>query len=319
MEKKKRLTKGALIAGIILVAGGLLFGPVLLAGDENKTKDQTKETPVYSVRTMDAQKKTLYAFLDVNGDIESSQQAGVFPDMPGILVSVNVGLGSFVRKGQLIAEVDPSKPGMTYMTNKAYAPISGIVSKIPLSIGTTVGPNTSITVISAGDNLEVNAWIPEREIAGLAVGLKAEVSLQAYPGETFAATVNRVSPVLDNASRTKQISLKFDCYDERINAGMFARIRINTRSYPDVIAVPAEAVVKSRGIDLVYVIRVNEEGQALSDLREVERGVSLQGWTEIKSGLGEGEAVIVQGQQLLCGGESVRIIGSSIAQTGGVR
>jgi Cu(I)/Ag(I) efflux system membrane fusion protein len=42
--------------------------------------------------------------------------------------------------------------------------------------------------------------------------------------------------------------------------------------------------------------------------RAVETGVSLDGWTEIRSGLDEGEAVVVQGQQLLDGGEAVRVI-----------
>jgi multidrug efflux pump subunit AcrA (membrane-fusion protein) len=90
--------------------------------------------------------------------------------------------------------------------------------------------NTSLMAISLNENLEINARIPEREIAGLVTGLKAEVSLQAYPGEVFHATVNRVSPVVDSISRTKLINLRFDQEDRRINAGMFARLRLNTRS-----------------------------------------------------------------------------------------
>jgi hypothetical protein len=45
-------------------------------------------------------------------------------------------------------------------------------------------------------------------------------------------------------------------------------------------------------------------------LREISNGVTLDGWTEIKSGLIEGDAVIIQGQQLLSDGASVQVSGS---------
>jgi multidrug efflux pump subunit AcrA (membrane-fusion protein) len=104
---------------------------------------------------------------------------------------------------------------------------------------------------------------------------------------------------------------------------MFARITINTRSYPNVITVPAEAVVSNRTAgggftDTVFVIGANNAGQPIAVRREVSTGVTLKGWTEIRTGLEKGEAVIVQGQQLLGGGETLRIIGSPVAQ-GGVK
>ena len=213
---KKWLKKSVFVIAIILVAGSLLFAPSFLADSRNKTRAETVYTPVFSVRTADVQRQTLHAFLDVNGDIVSSQQADVFPNVAGRLVSVRVALGTFVRQGDLIAEVDPSRPGATFMNSRVYAPISGYVSRTPLSVGMTVSPNTSLTVISANGNLLVRARIPEREIAGLAPGLRAEVSLQAYPGETFTATVTRVSPIIDSASRTKLIYLSFNRNDNRV-------------------------------------------------------------------------------------------------------
>jgi multidrug efflux pump subunit AcrA (membrane-fusion protein) len=316
MKTKTWLKKSVFIVGTILIAGGLLFIPPMLANGDDKIVAETKETPVYSVRTANVSKQTLSAYFTINGDIVAAQQADVFPDVAGKLVSVRTSLGSYVRKGELIAEVDPSRPGTTYMNSPVYAPISGIVSKTPLSVGMTVSPNTSITVISVSENLEISARIPEREIAGLTAGLKADVSLQAYPGETFSATITRVSPILDSASRTKLINLKFDDNDSRINAGMFARIRLNTRSYPNILAIPAEAVISNHSVNTVYVVHTNITGLPVAARREVNCGVTLQGWTEIKSGLAEGEAVIVQGQQLLSGGEGLRIIGNSIALGG---
>ncbi|MDR2541853.1 MAG: efflux RND transporter periplasmic adaptor subunit [Treponema sp.] len=310
---KKKLPKFTMPIIIILIACILLFGPGLLAR-RSGTAPETVEAPVFSVRTQEAARQTLYAFLDVNGDIICTQQAEVFPDVGGILVSVQANLGTYVNQGQVIAEVNPSRPGMVFLNSPVTAPISGIISRTPLSTGTTVGPQTAITTISRNENLEIFARIPEREIAGLAPGLRAEVFLQAYPGETFHATVIRVSPVVDNISRTKLINLRFDSGDRRISSGMFARVRLNTRSYPDVVTVPVEAVVSSQGGTAVFVIANDEAGLPVAARREVGIGASLQGLTEIRSGLEAGETVIVQGQQLLSGGEYLRIIGSDIFQ-----
>jgi multidrug efflux pump subunit AcrA (membrane-fusion protein) len=305
--KKKRTKTFVMVLGTLLAVCGFLFGPsLLISGDENKGESKTGETPLFSVKTENAEKRTLRAFLEVNGDIVSGQETDVFPDVAGKLVRLTIALGSPVRKGDVIAAVDPSKPGLIYMNSPVYAPISGTVLRVPVSVGATVGPGTSIAVISVTDNLEINARIPEREIAGLRTGLKAEVSLAAYPGAYFPATISHVSPVLDTASRTKLISLRFDRNDSRINAGMFARVRINTGIYDNVLTVPAEAVVRKHGEDTVYILRGT--GQVQAESRPVAVGITLDGWTEIRSGLDEGEAVVVQGQQLLSGGEAVRII-----------
>jgi multidrug efflux pump subunit AcrA (membrane-fusion protein) len=310
MGKNKTAKMIMMVLGTIIVAGVFVFGPSLLAaGDESKSLAESSEPPViFSVRTEQAEKRTLRAFLEVNGDIVSVQEADVFPDASGKLTRVYVVLGSRVRRGDVIAEVDPSKPGTSYMSSPVHAPISGIVSRTPLSVGATISPNTSVTTLSVIDNLEITARIPEREVAELKTGLKAEVSLQAFPGEIFTATISHVSPVLDSASRTKLISLSLDRNDSRINAGMFARVRINTRTYSNVLTVPAEAIVDKHGERRVYVLRDSAAGMLYAEPRVVETGVTLNGWTEIRVGLDEGEAALVQGQQLLSGGEAVRII-----------
>ena len=306
-SKKSKITQILIIGAVSVV---LLVGPTLLAGDDTVATGTTDQA-VFSVRAQNASRQTLNTFLDVNGDIISTVQADVLPDVGGILVSVRVNLGTYVRQGEVIAEVDPSRPGMTYRNSPVNAPISGYISRTPLSTGTTVGMNTAITTISLNQNLEISARIPERDIAGLEPGLKAQVSLQAYPGESFSATVIRVSPVVDSISRTKLINLSFDEDDPRINAGMFARLRLNTQTLPDIITVPAEAVLDERGTNVVYVVLANNTQTPVAARREVSVGIILQGWTEITEGLNENEVVIVQGQQLLSGGEALRIIGAA--------
>lgn len=136
----------------------------------------------------------------------------------------------------------------------------------------------------------------------LRVGLTAAVTLPAFYGEVFTAKITQVSPILDAASRTKKIVLRFEQKDDRINAGMFARIKLNTRTYADVVTVPAEAVAEQFGIPYVYTAYNN-----VVTRRPVSAGVTIDGLTEIKDGISAGETVVIQGQQFLADGVAVLV------------
>ncbi|MDR2739733.1 MAG: efflux RND transporter periplasmic adaptor subunit [Treponema sp.] len=304
------LIVAALAAGFIFIPQKLAGNNAALPGPGGRPGGPESRDTVFAVRTANAERRTLQAYIEVNGNIVSEEQVAVVPDAAGRLVSMKVSLGSPVRKGALVAEVDPSRPGTAYSLSPVYAPVSGTVVSNPLSIGSTVSTGTTLLTLSAAGSVEIEAAIPEREVGQLRTGLRADVFLEAFPGEVFAAEVIRLSPVLDPVSRTKQIVLTFvreDPGSNRINPGMFARIKLNTRTYPDVVSVPEEAIVENRGKTAAYVV---PEGTAQVSMREIETGVSVDGEVEIKSGLAPGEAVVVQGQQFLTDGAAVRVIGN---------
>jgi multidrug efflux pump subunit AcrA (membrane-fusion protein) len=310
------LKKVILFIVVAALAAGFIFIPQRLAGNNAAAPgpgmgrpgapgNQGQDT-VFAVRTANAERRTLQAYIEVNGDVVSQERVAVVPDAAGRLVSMKAHLGSPVQKGALVAEVDPSRPGTAYSLSPVYAPISGTVVSHPLTAGSTVSTVTTLLTLAAAGSVEIEAAIPEREVGQLRTGLRAEVFPEAFPGEVFTAELARLSPVLDPVSRTKQIVLRFIREDPRINPGMFVRIKLNTRTYPDAVSIPEEAIVENRGTAAVYVV---PENAARVSMREIETGVSVDGEREIKSGLEPGEAVVVQGQQFLSDGAAVRVIG----------
>jgi RND family efflux transporter MFP subunit len=182
----------------------------------------------------------------------------------------------------------------------------------PMSVGSTVSTGTVLMTIAVADTIEIEALIPEREVGQLRTGLKAEIRLEAFPGETFAATLTQVSPVVDPVSRTKKITMRFDRNDSRINSGMFARVKLNTRTYENVVSIPQEALVEHRGKTVVYVLDTLPEGTPIVEMRDVIAGVNVNREVEIKNGLESGESVVIQGQQFLTDGATVRVLGNRI-------
>ena len=327
--------KFIIIIIVVLIVAALIFIPSFLMGKKNNAfPAQVVSNPVFTVRTENAEIRTLQAYIEVNANIVSEDQVVIVPDAAGKLVSMQVGLGDVVQQGVLIAEVDPSRPGTDYSLSPVYAPVSGMVVTTPLAVGSTVSTATPLMTIAVNGAVEIEALIPEREVGQLHTGLQAEVRLEAFPGEIFAATLTRLSPVVDPVSRTKKITLHFNGQtngsgDQRINPGMFVRVKLKTRVYENVVSIPYEALADQRGKTVVYVVNYNSQGDhsvgdssGISDevpsgttkaeMREVIIGVNVDREVEIKAGIEPGEAVVVQGHQFLTDGAPVRVIGGRI-------
>lgn len=310
--------KAVFVLIIVLIAAALLIGYALTFGKNKDAGGPGKGgkggrpgmeggSTEFSVVTQIVQEETLHGYIVANGEIESENSVSVYPDVSGKVISTRVMLGSSVQRGDIIAYVDPSQPGERYKQSPVYAPISGSVISTPVKNGTTVSSNTEITKIGDISNLQVLADIPERYVAFLKPGLKALVSVQAYPGETFSATVRRVSPVVDATSRTKQIILTFDERDSRINAGMFSKLILWTKDYSGAPVMPKNSLVTNDDKYYAYIV----QGDSTVVRREVSLGEEVDAQVQIISGLRAGDKVVVQGQTSLSDGARVKEIGQA--------
>src|SRR5581483_10901237 len=93
---------------------------------------------------------------------------------------------------------------------------------------------------------QIDANIAEADIAKVALGQKATVTLDAYgPDVVFNATVIKIDPaetIVDGVP-TYKTTFQFDTPDDRIKSGMTANIDIQGDSHTDVLAVPERAVI----------------------------------------------------------------------------
>ena len=301
MKRKNLILIGAFAVVIAVV---LLLPKSNKAGAGQGGKPGASGTTTYRITSVLAERKDLHSYLEMNGDIEADNSVEVYPDIAGKLVRIRANLGAKVTKGEIIADIDPSKPGASYALSPVYAPISGTITSMPQNVGATVTTGSVVAMIGDISNLQATARIPERDIAVLKNGLPAVVTFEAYPGVEFAASVFRVSPVVDATSRTKEIYLSFPAEDSRINAGMFARIKLYTTVSKNCVTVPEDAVVTS--YDKTYVFIVNDDNTV--SRAEVKKGVTVDGVTEILSGLASGQRVAYEGVTVLSDGVTVKDI-----------
>lgn len=290
------------LAAIIITLAAAFLANTGGKNDGKKMPAKQRGNTVVSVKSMVAQKDFLQDYILTNGEVESQNSVSVFSDIGGKIISTSVMLGSTVKKGEIIAYIDPSEPGTNYKLSPVYAPISGSIITVPLKNGTKITTNSAITEIGDIKNLQITVNVPERYVAVLKKGLKGDVSVEAYPGTVFSATVVRVSPVVDPVSRTKQIILHFDREESGVNAGMFAKVKLYTQKYDEQVLLPSDSIVQNGDDFFAYVINENNTVSK----RQVVTGKSVDGFIQILEGVQTGEKVVVQGMSSLGDGSKVQ-------------
>lgn len=263
---------------------------------------KTEET-IFAVNVMPVETGAMREYLRVNADVRNASSFDVVPETAGKLTQLRVSLGSTVQADQVIAEVDPSRPGMQFQASQVKTPIGGTVVAVLSSIGATVAPGVPIIRVSRMTETRLVAAISERWVAEMRVGLPATVTLEAFPGRVFDAHVVETAPVLDPVSRTLEIKMQLDKPDLRMKVGMFAMVKLVTSVKENVIRVPSEAVVERFGIPYIFVVNADHVQR-----RKVTTGLEVDGVYEIVQGLKVGEQIIVRGQTLLEDGSKIRVI-----------
>ena len=261
-----------------------------------------------AVSTVKAESLILKDFVLTNGEVETQVSVDVFPSIGGKVVQLKVSLGSSVNKGDIIAYIDPSEAGSYYVNSPVVAPISGSILTSTVKVGQKVTASSVIAKIGDISNLQVTAKVPERYVAYLQEGQKAQITFQAYGDQVFEASVYRISPVVDPATRTKEIILHFDKDYPQINAGMFAKVKLFTVDYSGYPAIQQDALTENG--DEYFIFVVKEDSTVTK--RKVIRGQNVDGYVQILEGLTAGEVVVTEGMLSLYEGAKVRDISGNV-------
>jgi len=128
------------------------------------------------------------------------------------------------------------------------------------------------------------------------VGERLEISLAAYPGETFIGRVKRIADTVDPQTRTVKVRAELKNDRGRLRPEMFGRIR-HVESTARGIVVPTGAVLQSEAENVVYV----ERSPGRFAATPVKLGTKVEDGFAVVNGLHEGDRVVVDGAMLLKG------------------
>jgi len=182
------------------------------------------------------------------------------------------------------------------------SPLTGTVVERTVTPGQSVGgdPSQVLFTVADLDSLQVVADVYERDIALVKVGQVATVTVEAYPGINFPATVAIVGDVVDPNTRTIKVRAWANNESHKLKPEMFARLNLQVGDATPFMAIPKEAVLEIDGKEFVYV----EEAQGRFVKREVKIGTASGDHLRILEGLQPGERIVTKGAVLIKGQES---------------
>jgi len=188
------------------------------------------------------------------------------------------------------------------------APLSGIVLERLTEPGNLVQPGNEVLRVGDFSALKVAVQVSELDLGLLRLGQPAEVRLDAFPDESFAGRVSRISPAADPRSRLVPVEVVIpNSGSRRLGSGLLARVQFQTGLAGRVV-IP-EAALEAGGEDNNSVLFVVEgEGdEAKVVARSVQVGDRANGRIEILSGLQPGESFVLRSSRPLENGQPVRL------------
>jgi multidrug efflux pump subunit AcrA (membrane-fusion protein) len=270
------------------------------AGQSSRGGGRTAAT----VRVTPVSPGTIEKSVIINGEILARNQVTIFPTVGGRLDEKRLGIGDRVSRGDVVAMIDPSRPGEVYSRSPVVSTVSGTVLQAPFNIGDTLTSQSAVFVVGDLSSLLVETHIPERFVAVVANGLRASLQMEAIPNETFTAEVFEINPVLDPSSRTLRIRLRFINPDPRIKAGMFATISLITNRKTGIPVIPRMSIINTYGSWIVFVA----DEKNIVHRREIKLGLDNEEFVEVLDGINMGDLVVSAGQNFLSDGDPVRIV-----------
>jgi len=180
------------------------------------------------------------------------------------------------------------------------APFDGVIAEINGELGEFVTPSpvgipTPATIdLIDSSCLYISAPIDEVDAPAVRTGQQALITLDAFPGRKFPGSVRRVAPyvlAIEKQARTVEVEAEITAPDsanvggQQLLPGYSADVEIILATSNNVLRVPTQVILDG---SRVFVL----DGATLVE-RAIETGISSWEFTEIVTGLDEGDLVVL--------------------------
>lgn len=196
------------------------------------------------------------------------------------------------------------------------APIAGKIAMIFFQQGQIAPIGQPVIKITHASAVKARLYVPETDIGLLRIGQPVLATFPAFPKIEFSGVVDRIDEAIDPQKRALAIEARIGNPDPPLKSGLFGQFLIETQRHANAFVVTDTAVMTETEVRLVgkgeqetfqtsYVFVVEDDR---ARKRIVTTGIYAQGRIELTSGIAEGDAIIVVGQNLVNDGDLVKVV-----------
>jgi cobalt-zinc-cadmium efflux system membrane fusion protein len=177
------------------------------------------------------------------------------------------------------------------------SPIDGYIVEKKANAGNFIRADMGDYLFTVSDlkNVWVNADVFEADISKVKEGYSVKVTTLAYPDKVFDGTIDKISEVLDPASKTLKVRIRLDNSERLLRPQMFAKVVVSNKEGRKAVVIPTKSLVSLNGKTYVVVYNSN------SDMKIAEVSVLKQSGdnTFINRGVIPGQKIITHNQLLV--------------------
>jgi len=172
------------------------------------------------------------------------------------------------------------------------APFDGVVAQLNVTVGELASPGLPAITLLDTSRFHIHVSVDEMDVARMADGQTAQVTLDALPGTVIIGTVERIAPVasLEGGVVYYDVTIGLAPAAAPIRADMTANATIVVEELTGVLMIPTWVVRVDRSTGQTYVDRkVGDKAERV----DVKLGVRYEGIAQVLDGLAEGDVVVL--------------------------
>jgi RND family efflux transporter MFP subunit len=212
------------------------------------------------------------------------------------------------RLGQYQARQRSSRRNLEDMVIKA--PYDGVVTRKLVSPGAYVRLGDPVLALIDDGALEIEADVPVEQLQGLMPGTEVSVTIAS---EGRMATVRAIVPEENPLTRTRAVRFtpKLNDLEGRLAVAQSVSLDIPIGAERDVATVSKDGVIQRPNGAIVFMIK-----DEAATPQPVRLGAAINGRFEVLDGLGDGDLVVVRGNERLRPGQPVTYPGAPDTPSG---
>ncbi|EGO95606.1 efflux RND transporter periplasmic adaptor subunit [Acidiphilium sp. PM] len=192
---------------------------------------------------------------------------------------------------------------------RIFAPFSGRIGIRAVDIGEFLAAGTTIATLEQLNPIAVDFYLPQTALRTIRPGMKADISVDGFPGIEFKGKITALDSAVGTATRMIQIRAVLTNPHEELRPGMFARVSIDVGAPQNEITLPKTAIAYNPYGDTVFLVKPDKRSKTHKSAEQVfvTLGQTRGDQVAVLKGLKSGDEVVVAGQMKLKNGTPVAI------------
>lgn len=235
--------------------------------------------------------------------VEAKIQSLVSADIEGHVTRLLKPLGSVVKAGEVVLYLENKDPGFTYAAVPVRSPVAGVVSQIWTSQMAKVSRGDKLFTVINPKSLKLSAEIPSHDLNLIQTGLMGQFKMDLQNEANLPTRVVGISPLVDARTGTASAELEFtDLKQVLPPIGSIGQVSFEI-AQGKIITIPEASLIFQEGKPMVRVLK----GQNQFDKKPIELGEQRDSSFVVKSGIAQGDKIVVRSSRPLKEGDILDI------------